>query len=94
MFSYTASDKSNLGIKCVALHRDLLSDICSPCTIAWWSISFTPQNRRVDLEVSMDVIKHVIVVVEARRTYSESLLRDFLRCIPKDKLATVVLNKV
>jgi uncharacterized protein involved in exopolysaccharide biosynthesis/Mrp family chromosome partitioning ATPase len=56
-------------------------------------VDFHSAEQTVDLEVSMDVIKHVIVVVEARRTYSESL-RDFLRCIPKDKLATVVLNKV
>jgi uncharacterized protein involved in exopolysaccharide biosynthesis/Mrp family chromosome partitioning ATPase len=56
-------------------------------------VDFHCAEQTADLEVSMDVIKQVIVVVEARRTYSESL-RDFLRCIPKDKLATVVLNKV
>ena len=56
-------------------------------------VDFHSAEQTADLEVSMDVIKQVIVVVEARRTYSESL-RDFLRCIPKDKLATVVLNKV
>lgn len=56
-------------------------------------VDFHSAEQTADLEASMNVIKQVIVVVEARRTYSESL-RNFLRCIPKDKLATVVLNKV
>jgi Mrp family chromosome partitioning ATPase len=56
-------------------------------------VDFHSAEQTADLEASMNVIKQVIVVVEARRTYSENL-RNFLRCIPKDKLATVVLNKV
>ena len=56
-------------------------------------VDFHSAEQTADLEASMNVIKQVIVVVEARRTYSESL-RNFLRCIPKDKLATLVLNKV
>jgi polysaccharide biosynthesis transport protein len=56
-------------------------------------VDFHSAEQAADLEVSMHVVKQVIVVVEARRTTSERL-RDFLRYIPKDKLATVVLNKV
>jgi len=56
-------------------------------------VDFHSAEQTADLEVSMEVIKQVIVVVEAGRTCSDGL-RDFLRCIPKDKLATVVLNKV
>jgi uncharacterized protein involved in exopolysaccharide biosynthesis/Mrp family chromosome partitioning ATPase len=56
-------------------------------------VDFHSAEQTADLEASMTAINEVIVVVEARRTSSDSLGR-VLRLIPRDKIAAVVLNKV
>jgi capsular polysaccharide biosynthesis protein len=56
-------------------------------------VDFDSPERTADLEACMTVITEVIVVAEAGRTSSERL-RDFVRLIPRNKLAAIVLNKV
>jgi hypothetical protein len=50
-------------------------------------------EQTADLEASMVFINYAIVVVEAGRTSSESLSAT-LRLVPRDKVATLVLNKI
>jgi len=55
-------------------------------------VDFHSIEQTADLEASMVFINEVIVVVEARRTSSESLGAT-LRLVPKNKVAALVLNK-
>jgi uncharacterized protein involved in exopolysaccharide biosynthesis len=56
-------------------------------------VDFHSTEHTADFEANMTAINEVIVVAEARRTSSETLL-GFLRLIPSAKIAAVILNKV
>jgi uncharacterized protein involved in exopolysaccharide biosynthesis/Mrp family chromosome partitioning ATPase len=56
-------------------------------------VDFHSAEQTADFEANLTAINEAVVVVEARRTSSESL-NGFLRLIPGNKVASVVLNKV
>jgi Mrp family chromosome partitioning ATPase len=56
-------------------------------------VDFPSAQETADLEACVTVINEVIVVVEAGRTTSVSL-RDYLRMIPRNKIAGLVLNQI
>jgi Mrp family chromosome partitioning ATPase len=55
-------------------------------------VDFHSIDQTADLEASTAVLTNVIIVVEARRTSSESI-RWLLRLVDRDKVAAIVLNK-
>jgi Mrp family chromosome partitioning ATPase len=55
-------------------------------------VDFNSAEQTADLEACMTAIQKVIVVAEAGQTSAESL-HDFVRLVPRDKLAAIVLNK-
>ena len=56
-------------------------------------VDFHSAEQTADFEAGIAMINKLIVVVEARRTPSESL-EGVLRIAPREKIATVILNKV
>ena len=55
-------------------------------------VDFHSAEQTADFEAGMAMLNKLIVVVEARRTPSESLER-VLRIVPREKIAMVILNK-
>lgn len=56
-------------------------------------VDFHSTEQTADFEAGMAMVNKLIVVVEARRTPSENL-EGLLRIVPREKIATVILNKV
>src|SRR5262249_11958944 len=66
-----------------------LKQLAHDCVV----VDFHSAEQTADLEACMAVLKKVIVVAEAGKTSSESL-RGFVRLVPRDKIAAIVLNKI